>query len=131
MVTASIVLLYISYSIPVSFLLFSRGRSNIPHGLFWAGSFGLFSNLVLLAWTVFTVIMYSFPPTFPVNAGNMNYVCVVYGIIVFLLGVDWFVRARKSYRGQDLRREDAERLERGFVGSGRGGGEAVGFEKNG
>lgn len=112
MVTASIVLLYISYAIPITFLLFSRGRSNIPHGPFWTGAFGLFSNIVLLAWTIFTVVMYSFPPAFPVNAGNMNYVCVVYGIVVFLLGADWLFRGRKSYRGQEGRREDAGRLER-------------------
>ena len=69
MVTACIVLLYISYTIPVICLLI-RGRNNIPHGPFWMGGVGLFSNIVLLAWTAFTLIMYSFPPAKPVNAGS-------------------------------------------------------------
>lgn len=69
MVTACIVLLYISYAIPIVCLLL-RGRDNIPHGPFWLGPIGLFSNIVLLIWTCFTLIMYSFPYTRPVTAGS-------------------------------------------------------------
>ena len=69
MVTACIALLYVSYAIPVICLLV-RGRDNIPHGPFWMGSLGLFSNIVLLLWTAFTLIMYSFPPAMPVMAGS-------------------------------------------------------------
>jgi choline transport protein len=69
MVTACIVLLYISYAIPVVCLLI-KGRNNIRHGPFWLGPVGLFSNIVLLLWTCFTLIMYSFPPVRPVVAGS-------------------------------------------------------------
>ena len=71
MVTACIVLLYISYSIPVVCLLI-KGRDNIKHGPFWLGPVGLFSNIVLLLWTCFTLIMYSFPPVMPVVAGSKS-----------------------------------------------------------
>jgi len=69
MITACIVLLYISYAIPIICLLV-RGRNNIRHGPFWLGPIGLFSNIVLLAWTLFTLVMYSFPPVVPVEAGS-------------------------------------------------------------
>ena len=69
MVTACIVLLYISYSIPVVCLLI-KGRNNITHGPFWMGSLGLFSNWVLLLWTTFTIVMYSFPSVKPVLLGS-------------------------------------------------------------
>ena len=69
MVTACIVLLYLSYAIPVICLLY-RGRNSIPHGPFWMGSLGLVSNIVLLAWTAFTLVMYSFPPVMPVAPGS-------------------------------------------------------------
>lgn len=69
MVTACIVLLYISYAIPVVCLLI-RGRNNIRHGPFWMGPIGLFANIVLLAWTAFTLIMYSFPSVKPVLPGS-------------------------------------------------------------
>lgn len=38
----------------------------------------------------------------------MNYVSAVYGVVVFIIIIDWFVRGRKGYRGQSLRREEAE-----------------------
>lgn len=38
----------------------------------------------------------------PAAAGSMNYVSACYGILVLLFTVDWFVRARKEYRGQTL-----------------------------
>lgn len=104
MVTACIVLLYISYAIPVICLLI-RGRDNIRHGPFWMGKFGLFSNVILLAWTAFTLIMYSFPPIQPVRPGNMNYVSAVYGVVVIIIVIDWFVRGRNGYRGQAARHE--------------------------
>lgn len=69
MVTACIVLLYISYAVPIICLLI-RGRNNIPHGPFWLGPIGLFANIVLLMWTAFTLIMYSLPFTKPVKAGS-------------------------------------------------------------
>lgn len=76
MVTACIVLLYISYAVPVVCLLL-RGRNNIQHGPFWLGKWGAVANYVLLAWTLFTLIMYSFPAVYPVEASNMNYVSAV------------------------------------------------------
>ena len=71
MVTASIVLLYISYAIPVVCLLI-KGRNNLPHGPFWMGPLGFFSNIVLCLWTLFTLIMYSFPVVMPVKAGSKS-----------------------------------------------------------
>ncbi|MCJ1456717.1 hypothetical protein MMC28_007081 [Mycoblastus sanguinarius] len=106
MVTACIVLLYISYAIPVVCLLI-KGRNNIRHGPFWLGPVGLFANIVLLLWTCFTLIMYSFPFVKPVAAGNMNYVSAVYGIVVIIILADWFVRGKRGYRGQETRHEEA------------------------
>ncbi|MCJ1314942.1 hypothetical protein MMC15_000256 [Xylographa vitiligo] len=109
MVTGCIVLLYISYAIPVTCLLI-RGRDNIAHGPFWMGAVGLFSNYILLIWTCFTFIMYSFPSVQPVLPNNMNYVSAVYGVVAFIIAVDWFARGRKHYRGQAARHEDATLL---------------------
>lgn len=30
---------------------------------------------------------------------DMNYVCAVYGVVVFILLMDWFIRGRHSYKG--------------------------------
>ncbi|KAF2787511.1 choline transport protein [Melanomma pulvis-pyrius CBS 109.77] len=107
MITACIVLLYISYSIPVACLLI-RGRSTLKPGPFWLGPFGLFSNIVLLAWTLFTLVMYSFPYAKPVLSSNMNYVSAVYGVVTMIMAIDWLVRGRKSFRGVGERKSDVE-----------------------
>ena len=39
---------------------------------------------------------------------DMNYVSAVYGVVVFIIVVDWFVRGKRGYRGQTLRRQEAE-----------------------
>ena len=76
MITACIVLLYLSYSIHVVCLLI-RGRNNIAQGPFWLGHVGLFANIVLLVWTLSTLIMYSFPYAKPIAVGNMNCKCSI------------------------------------------------------
>lgn len=109
MITACIVLLYVSYAIPVICLLI-RGRSTLKHGPFWLGPFGLFSNYVLLAWTLFTIVMYSFPYVQPVTAGTMNYVSAVYAVVVIIIAADWFIRGRKSFRGAGERKSDVDHV---------------------
>lgn len=60
MVSAAVVMLYASYSIPVVCLLM-KGRSKIDHGPFWMGHVGFVCNLVLLAWLIFTLVVSSGP----------------------------------------------------------------------
>ena len=102
MVTACIVLLYISYSIPVVLLLM-KGRDNIKHGPFWLGGFGHFCNYVLLLWTAFTLVMYSFPYAKPVTAGSMNYVSAVYAVTFAIITVYWAVRGKRTFRSREER----------------------------
>ncbi|KAK6812577.1 hypothetical protein RU639_011669 [Aspergillus parasiticus] len=96
MVTAAVVLLYASYSSPVICLLI-KGRSNIQHGPFWLGVLGRCCNYVLLAWLLFSLVMYSFPPSYPVTASNMNYVCVVYFVTLIVILTWWMLNARKNF----------------------------------
>ncbi|PWY80900.1 amino acid transporter [Aspergillus sclerotioniger CBS 115572] len=107
MVTACIVLLYTSYVVPVVCLLW-RGRENIPHGPFWLGKIGLVCNVVVLLWTVFCLVIYSFPSVYPVTASNMNYVSAVYGVVAVIIGLDWMLRGRKVFRGQTARHREVE-----------------------
>ena len=101
--------MYISYSIPVVCLLI-KGRESVPHGPFWLGKIGLFANIMLLLWTTFTVVMFSFPVSMPVTANNMNYVSVVYAVVAIIVSTDWLVRGRKSYRGQSKRHEEVDTI---------------------
>lgn len=93
MVTACIVLLYFSYAIPVVCLLV-RGRGNIRHGPFWLGWVGLCCNVVLLVWTCFTFVMYSFPPVRPVVAGSESSCCCYLAAPLLLISDGWVVVMR-------------------------------------
>jgi len=81
------------------------------------GNIGLLSNIVLLAWTLFTLVMYSFPPVKPVTASNMNYVSAVYAAVVLIIVIDWFVRGKTQYRGQAERHEEVIHMRRDSVTS--------------
>ncbi|EAS27491.2 amino acid permease [Coccidioides immitis RS] len=107
MVTACIVLLYVSYAVPIICLLI-RGRNNIKHGPFWLGKIGLAANIIVLSWTLFTIVIFSFPSVYPVEIGNMNYVSVVYAVVIILIVIDWFLRGKREFRGQSMRHNEAE-----------------------
>lgn len=62
---------YISYMIPVSLLLL-RGRKMDRWGPFRLGGWGWVANGVLVGWSVFTLVFYSFPFVKPVTAVNMS-----------------------------------------------------------
>lgn len=95
LITACIAFLLLSYSIPVICLLLKRRQ--IAHGPFWFGKLGLFCNIALLAWTVFCLVFFSFPPNYPVNRNNMNYVCVVIvGYFLYSL-IYWEVKGKKVF----------------------------------
>ncbi|KAK6595313.1 hypothetical protein QC760_009972 [Botrytis cinerea] len=97
MVIGCIVLPYISYSIPLLCLL-HKGRDKISHGPFWLGKFGYFANIVTIVWTLFALIMFSFPINLPVTASNINYISVIYCIFACIIGIDWISRGRLQYR---------------------------------
>lgn len=94
MVVGCITFLLLSYMVPTLCLLY-RGRNNIKHGCFWLGRVGLFCNVMTIAWALFALVFFSFPTYMPVEAGSMNYVCVVYAVYaVWALGY-WFFPIKK------------------------------------
>lgn len=94
MVIGCVTFLLLSYLIPTICLLY-RGRSNIKHGCFWLGNFGLVANFVTIGWTLFALGLYSLPSFMPVTAGSMNYVSVVYVVYLILALGYWFFPMKK------------------------------------
>ncbi len=96
MVTGCIEFLLLSYVVPTVCLLY-RGRDSIKHGPFWLGKIGLFANVVLIAWTIFTMIFFCFPFTMPVTKDNMNYASVViFGYVLYCV-IYWKVQGKKTF----------------------------------
>lgn len=109
LVIGCIFFLLLSYLLPVVFLLI-KGRNNIVHGPFWMGKIGLVCNLVLIFWTIFTTIFYSFPAVMPVTAGNMNYVSAVIAVFFLYCIAYWYARGKSQYRTSEEREKEAARL---------------------
>ena len=95
LITGCIAFLLLSYIIPVICLLMRKRQ--IRQGPFWLGKFGLFSNIVLLGWTLFAIVFFSFPPVLPVSKDNMNYVSVVIvGYTVYAIAY-WEFKGKKEF----------------------------------
>lgn len=99
-ISACICILYLSYAIPCAILVFYKGRDSFmkniiqeqrslgisPHSIY-RGFFALIPHILAICWATFCLVMFAFPNTLPVTGGNMNYVCVVYGIVAALIMV--------------------------------------------
>lgn len=45
----------------------------------------------------------------------MNYVCVVYAVVGSIIAIDWVMRGKKKFRGQDTRHQVEEHIEGHYV----------------
>ena len=100
-IASGIVLQNMTYSLP-AFLLLIKGRKTFPHGPFWWPRFGYVANIVIITWTLFTTVIYSFPYFLPVEAGNMNYLVCVLVIAFAYAGLYWVFYGNKHYSLVDL-----------------------------
>lgn len=105
-ITGCLIFQLLSYSIPVTCLLI-YGRENITPGPFWLGKLGYLANAVCLGYALFALVFFSFPAVMPVEAGNMNYICVVLGIYVSYALIYWFARGKRTFRTVEDRQEEA------------------------
>jgi choline transport protein len=95
-ISACIVLLFLSYSIPIICLIL-KGRNNIIHGKFWYGKFGYLCNYISLIWVLFCLIFFSFPFSMPAESNSMNYISAVYGgVFCYILGY-WIFRGKYTF----------------------------------
>lgn len=92
--------LYISYIIPILFLVIHKLRGfHVPYGPFkLPRGVGLPLNIWSLCYAIFIAIFLPFPPAVPVNSVTMNYGGPVMGIIILLAIVDWFISGRKRFQ---------------------------------
>ncbi|KAJ8240459.1 hypothetical protein LV156_001014 [Aspergillus fumigatus] len=101
----TVIVAQISFAVPAALLIYRR-RSHeylppsrpfkVMHVV------GYVCNVMTVVWAVVITIFFTFPTTFPVTGGNMNYASVVL-VALLLLGVaNWFVYARRHYHGPRL-----------------------------
>ena len=84
---ASVVALGVSYGIPPAINVL-RGRRMLPEDRAFKlpGVIGWILNLVGIAWTILTTVLFVFPPETPVTSNNMNYAIAAFGVILLIAG---------------------------------------------
>jgi amino acid transporter len=76
------------------------GRQNIRFGPFrMKGILGFLVNGIVCAYIIVWDIIYCFPASLPTNATSMNYASVIWGGFTLVVGLWWFVKARREYIG--------------------------------
>ncbi|KIX09250.1 uncharacterized protein Z518_00329 [Rhinocladiella mackenziei CBS 650.93] len=92
---------YFSYAIPTTMFIIRRFDSSNPinFGPWTMGKFGLYVNILSLAFCTFLIIFLPFPPMLPVTSQNMNYASPVFIGVMLIAAVNYFIRARKRFYG--------------------------------
>lgn len=103
--SASVVLLPISYAIPIIILLV-RGRHLLDEVYFHVGpryfnlgKFGYFIEACAAFFALFTCVFLLFPPELPVTGSSMNYTVVACFVVCILAGMSWILHGRIHYKG--------------------------------
>lgn len=102
---------YTSYLIPCGLLLYRRLRGDIrdyetnePKPYEWGpwrlnGMFGTINNVVACAYLILIAFFSYWPTNLPVTPANMNYSCLVLGVVALFSAAYYFLVARRSYTG--------------------------------
>ncbi|KAH8677654.1 amino acid/polyamine transporter I [Xylariales sp. PMI_506] len=100
---ASVVALGVTYAIPPTINVL-RGRKMLPETRAFklSNTLGWICNLVGIAWTLLTTILFVFPPEIPVDSNNMNYCVVAFGIMILIAVTTWIFDGRKHYTGPKI-----------------------------
>ncbi|RAH71859.1 amino acid transporter [Aspergillus aculeatinus CBS 121060] len=98
-VSASVVLLDLSYAMPIAVNCL-RGRRTLPDRK-WKipNKIGWVIDMISLAYIALTTVLFVFPPDRPVTGSNMNYCVVAFGIILIISLMQWVVDGRKNFTG--------------------------------
>lgn len=107
-ISASVVLLQISYLVPILLSLL-RGHKVLgeTHGTWSLGKWRPIVNGLAVVFILVTSVCFLLPPALPVSGTSMNYVSVVIAIVGLLCLGTWIVDGRKHFDGP---RELEERL---------------------
>jgi choline transport protein len=115
---------YFSYAVVIVVFVIRRfHRTNVlQFGPWRLGKFGLFVNLVAIAYCIFLIVFLPFPTELPVTGQNMNYASPVFLVVMGFAIIYYILWGRKYYVGPEMMRDgvvtsgedEAGRIDTGF-----------------
>ncbi|OLN91701.1 Polyamine transporter TPO5 [Colletotrichum chlorophyti] len=93
-----VICLTASYAVPIAISLFG-GRTHLVGAAFNLGKFGVFANVVALAWSCLAMPLFCMPTFVPVTATTINYAPAVFVAACIISGAWYFAWGRKNYAG--------------------------------
>lgn len=99
--SAAIVLLQISYMVPIACVLIRGGETAYAgHSRQWGlGRWRRPINVGAMLFALLTSVCFVFPPVLPVTGATMNYATVVLAVVFMLCGLVYAFDGRKKFHG--------------------------------
>lgn len=94
--SVSTIALTISYVLPIIALVVV-GRDKLPPGKFHLGRWGLLVNWVGIVYCCVTTVFFFFPSSPAPSPADMNWAIAVFGVMLVVAVVFWFVKGEKTY----------------------------------
>lgn len=89
-----------SYLLPIVLLTARRfHHKEIPFGPWTLGKWGLSINVVAIMYSIILLVFMVFPPYQPLTPSNMNYAGPIFGFVLLMCFILWFVYGRRIYNG--------------------------------
>ncbi|KAI0149450.1 amino acid/polyamine transporter I [Pestalotiopsis sp. NC0098] len=99
MISIPLIGLYISYGIPIAFLLTLRLRNRLPElGPFRLGSYGTIINALAVSYILYILSFAALPTVLPATSDNMNYAGPLVLAVMLAAAADWFVSGRHRFK---------------------------------
>jgi choline transport protein len=106
LVSLPLITLYISYVIPILFILIRKVRGQHPqYGPFKLGRWGIPINLFAVVYIFYILSFIPLPTIMPVTAVNMNYAGPLAVAVIFLALADWLFSGRFRFHVPVLKRD--------------------------
>ncbi|KAK1483013.1 hypothetical protein CABS01_02749 [Colletotrichum abscissum] len=109
LVATGLILQQVSFAFPAALALYQRSQGEaafrrvLPRRKFnMPPLIGAAANILTIVLGLLALVFYNFPVVMPVSASNMNYACVVLGVMGLFSVANWFGYANKRYRGPRL-----------------------------
>lgn len=101
LISCALIFMQVSFAFPAAMILYQKRSDQYlsPGRYLNLGWFGWVVNVLTIATAVLFVVFFNFPVEMPATGSNMNYSSAVCGVVAVVVLANWFLHARKKFKG--------------------------------